>query len=108
MVYNVPLNSLFVHFICFITDKILNSNNAVMGGISFHRSIFVRQSVVGNCPLSVGAFDILVYTDKDLEVPDTWGESGPGFISNSEEVKFRSISTKIHKVDTMVAFKSDR
>ena len=55
-----------------------------------------------------GSFDILVYTDKDLEVPDTWGESGPGFISNSEEVRFRSISTIIHKVDTMVSFKSDR
>ncbi|PVD38950.1 hypothetical protein C0Q70_01575 [Pomacea canaliculata] len=54
---------------------------------------------------SLCAFDILVYTDKDAEVPSAWGESGPHFIINSEEVRLRSFSTTIHKVDAMVAFR---
>ena len=54
-----------------------------------------------------GAFDILVYTDKDLQVPDSWKESGPAMISNSQEVKLRSFSTQIHKVDSMVTYKYD-
>ncbi|KAF6041184.1 MAD2L1 [Bugula neritina] len=51
-------------------------------------------------------FDLLVYTDKDIDVPDTWGETGPQFIANSEEVKLRSFNTLIHKVDTMVSYKT--
>ncbi|ESO89003.1 hypothetical protein LOTGIDRAFT_182926 [Lottia gigantea] len=51
------------------------------------------------------AFDILVYTDKDLDVPESWGESGPHFVVNSEEVRLRSFTTTIHKVDAMVAYK---
>ncbi|XP_045211403.1 mitotic spindle assembly checkpoint protein MAD2A-like [Mercenaria mercenaria] len=51
------------------------------------------------------SFDLLVYTDKDLEVPDSWGESGPQFVTDSEEVRLRSFTTTIHKVDTMVAYK---
>lgn len=51
------------------------------------------------------SFDLLVYTDKDLEVPDSWGESGPQFVADSEEVRLRSFTTTIHKVDTMVAYK---
>ncbi|KAL3877217.1 hypothetical protein ACJMK2_034954 [Sinanodonta woodiana] len=50
-------------------------------------------------------FDLLVYTDKDLQVPEAWGESGPQFIANSEEVRLRTFTTTIHKVDTMVAYK---
>jgi len=49
---------------------------------------------------------LLVYTDKDIDVPDTWGETGPQFIANSEEVKLRSFNTLIHKVDTMVSYKT--
>lgn len=55
-------------------------------------------------PIS-GKFDLLVYTDKDLEVPESWGESGPQFIADSEEVRLRSFTTTIHKVDAMVAYK---
>ncbi|KAK2169894.1 hypothetical protein LSH36_6g10006 [Paralvinella palmiformis] len=51
------------------------------------------------------AFEIMVYTDKELLVPETWGETGPAIISNSGEVKFRSFSTTIHKVDSMVSYK---
>uniref|UniRef100_A0A7N9DCK0 Mitotic spindle assembly checkpoint protein MAD2A n=1 Tax=Macaca fascicularis TaxID=9541 RepID=A0A7N9DCK0_MACFA len=32
------------------------------------------------------SFDLLIYTDKDLVVPEKWEESGPQFITNSEEV----------------------
>ncbi|WAQ96673.1 MD2L1-like protein [Mya arenaria] len=51
------------------------------------------------------SFDLLVYTDKDLDVPESWGESGPQFVADSEEVRLRSFTTTIHKVDTMVAYK---
>ncbi|KAJ7402031.1 hypothetical protein BTVI_90034 [Pitangus sulphuratus] len=53
------------------------------------------------------AFDLLIYTDKDLAVPEKWEESGPQFITNSEEVRLRSFTTTIHKVNTMVAYKRD-
>lgn len=33
------------------------------------------------------SFDLLIYTDKDLVVPEKWEESGPQFITNSEEVR---------------------
>lgn len=52
------------------------------------------------------AFDILIYTDKDQDVPEKWEESGPQFIANSQEVKLRSFSTSIHKVEAMVAYKN--
>ncbi|XP_072315044.1 mitotic spindle assembly checkpoint protein MAD2A [Eucyclogobius newberryi] len=51
------------------------------------------------------AFDLLVYTDKDLVVPEKWEESGPQIISQSEEVPLRSFTTSIHKVSSMVAYK---
>ncbi|KAJ8008080.1 hypothetical protein DPEC_G00101050 [Dallia pectoralis] len=51
------------------------------------------------------SFDLLVYTDKDLEVPDKWEESGPQIIDHSEVVPLRSFTTSIHKVNGMVAYK---
>ncbi|XP_032879492.1 mitotic spindle assembly checkpoint protein MAD2A [Amblyraja radiata] len=51
------------------------------------------------------SFDLLIYTDKDLEVPEMWEESGPQFINNSEEVRLRSFTTTIHKVNSLVAYK---
>ncbi|XP_062898303.1 mitotic spindle assembly checkpoint protein MAD2A [Mobula hypostoma] len=51
------------------------------------------------------SFDLLIYTDKDLEVPEKWEESGPQFVNNSEEVRLRSFTTTIHKVNSMVAYK---
>lgn len=63
----------------------------------------------GSCELthlsSPGAFDLLVYTDKDLVVPEKWEESGPQIIDQSEEVRLRSFTTSIHKVNSMVAYK---
>ncbi|XP_014403641.1 PREDICTED: mitotic spindle assembly checkpoint protein MAD2A [Myotis brandtii] len=51
------------------------------------------------------SFDLLIYTDRDLVVPEKWEESGPQFIANSEQVRLRSFTTTIHKVNSMVAFK---
>jgi len=53
------------------------------------------------------SFDILIYTHKDMEVSDEWGESDPCFIANSEEVKLRSFSTAVHKVEAAVSYKAD-
>ncbi|GAB1600365.1 mitotic spindle assembly checkpoint protein MAD2A-like [Argonauta hians] len=50
-------------------------------------------------------FEVLVYTHKDLVTPDTWGETGPQFIANSSQVRMRSFTTKIHKVNTCVSYK---
>ncbi|XP_057641161.1 mitotic spindle assembly checkpoint protein MAD2A-like [Chionomys nivalis] len=51
------------------------------------------------------SFDLLIYTDKDLVVPEKWEESGPQCITNSEDVRLRSFTTTIHKVNRMVAYK---
>jgi len=52
------------------------------------------------------SFDILVYTDKDLELPTLWNETGPALVADSQEVRLRSFSTMIHKVDSMVTYKT--
>ncbi|XP_028330732.1 mitotic spindle assembly checkpoint protein MAD2A [Gouania willdenowi] len=53
------------------------------------------------------AFDLLVYIDKDNDVPEKWEESGPRIIDQSEEVRLRSFTTSIHKVNSMVAYKKN-
>lgn len=40
-------------------------------------------------------FDLLVYTNKDADVPKAWEESDPKYITNSEEVRLRSFTTKV-------------
>jgi mitotic spindle assembly checkpoint protein MAD2 len=50
-------------------------------------------------------FDLLVYTDKDVKAPEKWAESDPCYIQNSTEVKLRSFTTSIHKIDSVVAYK---
>ena len=50
-------------------------------------------------------FDMLVYTDAQAEVPASWEESDPKYINNSEDVKLRSFTTKVHKVDSMVSYR---
>jgi mitotic spindle assembly checkpoint protein MAD2 len=52
-------------------------------------------------------FDLLVYTDNKIAVPLTWEESDPRYITNSQSVRLRSFSTKIHQVDTMVSYTVD-
>ncbi|XP_014250927.1 mitotic spindle assembly checkpoint protein MAD2A [Cimex lectularius] len=53
------------------------------------------------------SFDILIHTLPDIDVPDQWGEMGPCLIANSQEVKLRSFSTSLYKVDTVVSYKAN-
>ncbi|KAF9978788.1 Mitotic spindle checkpoint component mad2 [Actinomortierella ambigua] len=48
---------------------------------------------------------ILCQTEKDVEVPATWSDSDPHFVHNSEQVRLRSFSTNVHKVDALVAYR---
>ena len=50
-------------------------------------------------------FDLLVYTEKNAKVPEKWADSDPCYIMNSAEVKLRSFTTSVHKVDSMVCYK---
>lgn len=50
-------------------------------------------------------FDLLVYTDKNVDAPQQWADSDPCYILNSSEVKLRSFTTSIHQVDSMVAYR---
>jgi mitotic spindle assembly checkpoint protein MAD2 len=51
---------------------------------------------------------VLVYANKDVQVPEAWGDSGPHLIAGGgEHVRLQSINTLIHKVDSFVAYKLD-
>ncbi len=52
------------------------------------------------------AFDLLIYTDKNAAIPIDWEESDPRFVADSTQVRLRSFTTKVHKVDTMVSYKN--
>eukprot|EP01135_Chromosphaera_perkinsii_P005642 Nk52_evm13s356 gene=Nk52_evmTU13s356 len=52
-------------------------------------------------------FDLLIYAHKDAETPMKWQESDPKYIANAQEVRLRSFTTKIHKVDSMVSYNCD-
>jgi mitotic spindle assembly checkpoint protein MAD2 len=51
------------------------------------------------------SFDLLVYTKKDTAIPSKWEDSDPCYIMNSQEVKLRSFTTSVHKVESMVAYR---
>ena len=51
------------------------------------------------------SFDLLVYTSNDAVVPKKWEDSDPCYIMNSQDVKLRSFTTSVHKVDSMVTYK---
>ncbi|KAL9958925.1 hypothetical protein ACROYT_G036002 [Oculina patagonica] len=53
------------------------------------------------------AFDLLAYTNRDQDIPESWEESQARIIANSQEVRLRSFSTTVHKVDTMVSYKGE-
>jgi len=57
--------------------------------------------------LRTGTFDLLVYTDAASAVPSEWEESDPRLVSGAESVRLRSFSTRVHKVETCVAYKAD-
>ena len=50
---------------------------------------------------------MLVYTDKGSEIPLDWEDSDARMIENAENVRLRSFSTKVHRVDTAVTYKVD-
>lgn len=52
-------------------------------------------------------FDLLVYTPSECQVPSKWEESDPRYINKSNQVRLRSFTTKLHKVETTVAYKAD-
>jgi len=51
------------------------------------------------------SFDLLVYTKKTISIPSKWEDSDPCYIMNSQEVKLRSFTTSVHKVDSMVTYR---
>ena len=51
------------------------------------------------------SFEMLVYTDQDVVVPPAWADTDAHAIDCSQEVRLRSFSTKIHKVDTAVSYR---
>ncbi|KAF9914034.1 Mitotic spindle checkpoint component mad2 [Lobosporangium transversale] len=52
-----------------------------------------------------GTWTILCQTEKDAEVPATWSDADPHLVHNAEQVKLRSFSTKLHRVDALVAYR---
>ena len=55
------------------------------------------------------AFQILAYTDRDVEVPMEWSDSNARLIAEgkAEQVKLRSFSTHVLRGDAMVAYKRE-
>jgi mitotic spindle assembly checkpoint protein MAD2 len=53
-------------------------------------------------------YEFLVYVRKEAQVPQNreWVDSDPRFVSNSIEVKFRSFSTNVHQVESMVSYRA--
>jgi mitotic spindle assembly checkpoint protein MAD2 len=51
-------------------------------------------------------FDLLVHTDTGADVPQQWEESDPRYITNATDVKLRSFTTKVHKVDACVSYRN--
>lgn len=52
-------------------------------------------------------FDLLIYADRDASVPVEWEDSDARMIEDAETVRLRSFTTKVHRVDALVAYKAD-
>ncbi|KAF8570327.1 hypothetical protein P879_02808 [Paragonimus westermani] len=69
----------------------------------------IRQIVATNTILpildSTCTFELLIYADKNADIPDGWAETGPHFVANSAELKLRSFSTSVHRVENLVSYK---
>lgn len=53
------------------------------------------------------SFDILLHTINDCDVPEKWSESKPIFIANAQNVKLKSFTTSLHKLETVVKYKME-
>lgn len=50
-------------------------------------------------------FDILLYTDKDVELPNSeWSDTTAKLINNGEHVQLRGFTTQVHKVEPIVSY----
>ncbi|KAI8805548.1 HORMA domain-containing protein [Cladochytrium replicatum] len=67
----------------------------------------VTASITFLPELEPSTFNILAYTQGNAEVPATWVDSDPRDIVNAERVRLRSFATGVHRVDTMVSYRTD-
>ncbi|XP_066156017.1 mitotic spindle assembly checkpoint protein MAD2A [Euwallacea fornicatus] len=52
------------------------------------------------------SFDVQIYTTNDVQLPNAWAVAEPASIKNAQSVKMRTFSTNIHKMETVVTYKS--
>lgn len=52
-------------------------------------------------------FDLLVYCDKNTEIPQSWEQSLPQCILGGDNVKLSGFNTKIHRVEGLVNYRYD-
>lgn len=52
-------------------------------------------------------FDLLIYADRDADVPVEWEDSDARMIEDAASVRLRSFTTKVHRVDTLVAYRAE-
>lgn len=51
------------------------------------------------------SFDILLYTDKDVELPNSeWSDTSAKLINNGQHVQLRGFTTQVHKVEPIVSY----
>jgi mitotic spindle assembly checkpoint protein MAD2 len=51
------------------------------------------------------SFDILLYTDRDVELPNSeWSDTNAKLINNGQHVQLRGFTTNIHKVEPIVSY----
>lgn len=51
------------------------------------------------------SFDILLYTDRDVELPNSeWSDTNAKLINNGQHVQLRGFTTKVHKVEPIVSY----
>ncbi|CAL8104308.1 unnamed protein product [Calicophoron daubneyi] len=88
-----------------------NPNSKSIAAIQDEIRGVIRQIVATNTFLPIlntsCTFELLIYTDLNADVPNEWEESGPQLVKNSAEIKLRSFSTTVHRVEHMVSYKVD-
>lgn len=51
------------------------------------------------------SFDILLYTDKNVELPNSeWSDTNARLINNGQHVQLRGFTTNVHKVEPIVSY----
>nr|CAH8872504.1 unnamed protein product [Trichobilharzia regenti] len=91
------------------TDSSSPNGSKPLANIQREIQNVIRQIVASNTFLpvidTICTMELLVYADKDADIPLQWEETGPQFIPDSEEIKLRSISTTLHRVEHTVSYK---